>query len=226
MPKAIKKRSDKKSHSDDTLQETVVDIREKIKERQRTYIYYLLIFAAVVITVSGFFIYNRITTSKAQELELEGYKLLYGNAGVQPAPSPDKHKNALEKFKASYAARKNPVTLLHIANSYYELGNYDETIKTLKDLIGQYSDPKIAPVAYYKMATAYLKKNDTTNALNTLNSLLSIKDSALQDMALMESGKILESMGKTDEAKSKYKELISKFPKSALADEAKAKMEK
>lgn len=224
MPRVIKKRSDKKTLSEDNLQGTVSDIREKIRGKQRTLIYYLIVFSVVVIAVSGFFIYNKITTGKAQELEHEGYKLLYGDARALPSLSPDRYKNALEKFKASYAARKNPVALLYIANCYYELGSYDETVKSLKELISQYSDPKIAPIAYYKMSMAYIKKNDMANALNTLNSLSSIKDSAFQDMAIMESGKILESMGKAEEAKNKYKELIGKFPKSALVDEAKAKM--
>jgi TolA-binding protein len=38
----------------------------------------------------------------------------------------------------------------------------------------------------------------------------------------MESGKILASQGKTAEAKEKYKELIAKYPNSALAGDAKA----
>jgi TolA-binding protein len=43
-------------------------------------------------------------------------------------------------------------------------------------------------------------------------------------MALLESAKLMESMGKTAEAKAKYKELTDKFPKSILAVEAKAKL--
>jgi TolA-binding protein len=76
------------------------------------------------------------------------------------------------------------------------------------------------------MATAYVKKGELDNALNTLKSLLSIKDSSLHDMALLESGKILELMGKKDDAKNKYNEMINKFPKSPLLNEARARMEK
>ncbi|MBI3592719.1 MAG: tetratricopeptide repeat protein [Nitrospirae bacterium] len=226
MPKAIKKRTEKKIHKEGDISETVVDIREKLKERQRTLVYSLLVFGVVVIAVSSFFIYNKVTTSKALELEYEGYKIFYGESQAQIAPPADRFKNALEKFKASYAARKNPAVLLYIANCYYELGNLDETLKTLKDLTTQYSDPKIISLAYYKMAMTYVRKGDMTNALNTLNSLASIKDSPLQDMALLESGKILESMGKTDDARKKYNELINKFPKSSLVNEAQTRVGK
>lgn len=71
---------------------------------------------------------------------------------------------------------------------------------------------------------AYISKNDMNSAINTFNTLISIKDGLLQDMALFESGKTLEAMGKTDEAKSKYNELINKFPTSALVSEAKTKI--
>jgi TolA-binding protein len=44
-------------------------------------------------------------------------------------------------------------------------------------------------------------------------------------MALMESGKVLESQGKKEEAKAMFKDLVTKFPNSPLATEAKAKVE-
>lgn len=44
MPKAIKKRTEKKIHKEGDISETVVDIREKLKERQRTLVYSLLVF--------------------------------------------------------------------------------------------------------------------------------------------------------------------------------------
>jgi TolA-binding protein len=74
------------------------------------------------------------------------------------------------------------------------------------------------------MAMTYVKKGDMENALNSLKNLSSIKNSPLQDVALMESGKILDHIGKKEEAKSKYKELINNFPKSALANEAKVRL--
>ena len=224
MPKAIKKRVSGKAHGDDNIGETVADIRKKFQERQSTLVYALLIFGLIVITVGAFVAYNRASAGKAVDMEYEGYKIFSG-ATATPYVSPaDRYKSALEKFKASYDAKKNPPALLNMANCYYELGNLDEALKALKELTAQYSDPKITSLAYYKMAMTYIRKGDLNSALNTFGIISSIKDAPLQDMALFESGKTLESMGKTDEAKNKYKELINKFPKSPLVNEANSRL--
>jgi predicted negative regulator of RcsB-dependent stress response len=220
MPKAIKKRISRKAHGDDNLGETVADIRKKFHERQSTLVYALLIFGLIVITVGAFVVYNRTSAAKAVEMEYEGYKIFSGASATPYASPADRYKDALEKFKASLSAKKSPTALLNVANCYYELGNLDEALKTLKELTDQYSDPKITSLAYYKMAMTYIKKGDLNSALNTFGIISSIKDAPLQDMALFQSGKTLEAMGKTEEAKGKYKELITKFPKSPLVNDA------
>lgn len=225
MTKAIKKRSEKRvGTTEEELRETVVDIRQKLKERQRTLVYAVAIFVALAISITGFAVYKKTSSGKALEMEMEGYKLFYGDYQARVIPHDERIKKALEMFKKSYAAGKRPDALLYTANCQYELGNYDEAVKTLKDLNNQFSDPKIISLSYYKLAMAYEKKGDMNNAIAALKNLLSIKDSPLQDMALMETGKILELTGKNEEAINKYRELINKFPKSALVSEARARL--
>lgn len=224
MPKPIKKRSEKKAGSDEDIRETIVDIRQRLKEKQRTLVYYAVIFLVLAISVVAFTVYKKTSTSKALELELEGYKLFYGDYQAGLMPPAERYQKAIEMFKKSYASKKRPDVLLYIANCYYELGNYDDAIKTLNDLTAQFSETAIISLAYYKMAMAYVKKGNMDGALTALKNLLSIKDSALQDMALLESGKILESTGRTEEAKNRYRELINKFPKSPLLSEAKTRL--
>ncbi len=220
MPKIIKKRISRKAQGGDNIGETVADIRKKFQQRQSTLVYAAVIFGLIVISVGAFVVYNRTTTARALEMEYEGYKILSGSTTTPYASPADRFKDALEKFKASFASKKRPTALLNIANCYYELGNLDEALKTLKELTDQYSDTKITSLAYYKMAMTYIRKGDLNSALNTFGIISSIKDAPLQDMALFESGKTLESIGKTEEAKSKYKELINKFPKSPLVNNA------
>ncbi|MBT9138994.1 MAG: Outer membrane protein assembly factor BamD [Syntrophomonadaceae bacterium] len=224
MPKLIKKRFEKKAGSEEDIRETIVDIRQRLKERQRTLVYYVGIFIVLTISIIAFTVYKKTSTAKALELELEGQKLFYGDYQAQLIPAAERYRKALEMFKKSYAAKKRADVLLYIANCHYELGNYDEAIKTLKDLSSQFSDTKIISLAYYKTAMSYMKKGDMDNAIASLKNILSIKDGALQDMALLESGKILELSGKTEDAKNKYRELINKFPKSAFLNEAKARL--
>lgn len=225
MPKTIKKVV-RKVHKEGEMGETVADLREKLKEKQRTLVYSLLAFGTVIIVAVGFIIYTKVTETKAEALEYEGYRLFNGEAQAPSASTEERYKSALETFKKSYATRKSPISLLYIADSYFALGNYDEAVKTLKDFTSRYSDPHVAALGYYKLAMVYEKKGDKDNALKTFNILAGLKDSPLQDMALLESGSLLESMGKIDEAKKKYLDLTTRFPKSPAAAGVKAKLGK
>jgi tetratricopeptide (TPR) repeat protein len=223
MPKTIKKRI-KKTAPEEEIKETVEDIKEKLKTRQRTLAYAIGIFLISIITVLTILVYSRMSTSKALEFQAEAYKLYYGDYLAALMQPNERYQKALELFKKSYEQRKRPDTLLYIANCYYELRNYDEALKNLNMLVQKFSEPKILSLAYFKMYTAYLKKNDLERAVTSLNNILSIKDGAIQDLALLERAKISESIGKIDEAKKDYKELINKFPKSVLVNEAKKRL--
>lgn len=225
MPKAIKQYPEKKTKKEEGINETVTDLREKIKERQRTFVYSASAFVLVILAVFGYVVYNSTTKSKALDLELQAYKAFYGDPQLEIASEAERYEKALELFKKSYETRKKPYALLYIANCNYELGKYDEAAATLQDVIKRFSGSKVVPLAYYKLAMSYMKKGESDNALKALTDLTSIKNSALQDMAMLESAKILESMGKNEEAKNKYKELSEKFPQSPFAEEAKMKLE-
>ncbi|HMK59942.1 MAG TPA: tetratricopeptide repeat protein [Dissulfurispiraceae bacterium] len=223
MPKVIKKRISKHENPEESLQETVEDIRGRLRERQRILVRALAAFLVVLVVICGFYIYNKTRTAKAAELQGKAYNLFYSENGAQSADGRENYKKALDLFMQAYEIKKSADILLYVAYCQYELGNYDDSIKSLKELIGKYSDQRITPLAYYKMAEAYLKKGDSASALATLKDLSNIKDAMFRDMALMENGKILESQGKSEEAKAVYKELIAKFPNSVFVAESKAK---
>jgi predicted negative regulator of RcsB-dependent stress response len=137
----------------------------------------------------------------------------------------EQYKKALETFQKAYAAKKSPLSLFYIAACYYDLGQYDNALTTLKDFIGRYSgDEGLIPLAYQKMALTQIKKGDTAGAKKTLDNLYALKGDIYKDFALMEYGKLLEREGKSDEAKEKYEELTKRFPDSPFIDEVKAKL--
>jgi predicted negative regulator of RcsB-dependent stress response len=183
-----------------------------------------VVFLVAAAAVIGVVVYSRASASKALDLAAEGYAAFHSDETSSPLPPAERYKKALALFKGSYDQKKTAPVLLYVAYSQYELGSYDDSIKSLKELIDTFTDPQIVPLAYLKMASVYMKKNDPENALATLRSLMSIKSSPLQDVALLETGKILESRGKPDEAKNVYRDLLTKFPKSNLVNEAKAKL--
>jgi|MudIll2142460700_1097286.scaffolds.fasta_scaffold357459_2 predicted negative regulator of RcsB-dependent stress response len=224
MPRAIKKRLDKTEDAEPDLRETVVDLRERLGERQRYLIYGLVAFIIVTASAVGFLVYQSSTKDRALQLAAEADQVLYGTSGVQPAAPAEKYKKALDLYRESYSARKNAAVLLSVANAQYSLGNYDEALTSLKELLERFPDSPLTALAYFKTAMTYEKKKDLANAVGTLKNLSSIKNGSLQDLALLETGRILEQQGKAEEAKSSYRDLVNRFPQSPLLAQAKARL--
>lgn len=226
MPKAIKKRASKKiSGTESEVKDKLVSLKDTIKEQKKAALLYGAIILVAILAISGFLFYDYTSKKKAKMLEYEAYKTYYSLYQTQPINKEERYTKALDLFKRSYNIRKSPTVLFYIAGCYYELGRYDEAIKTLKDFTQRYSkEERFLPLAYEKMAMAYLRKRDTKEAMKALESLYNLKGDIYKDFALMEYARLLEKEGRTEEAKKKYKELSEKFPNSPFTDEAKAKL--
>lgn len=225
MPKAIKKRVTKKTTNTEVeVKEKLSGLKDTLKERQRTALITGAAIVVVIIAVVGFFIYSSNTEKRAKALEYEGYKI-YGSVQIQTANKEEQYKKALDLFKKAYDTSKSPFSLYYIAACDYEIGNYDDALKALKDFVQRYSgDEKFLPLAHQKMVLVYMKKGDLGEAKKSLDTLYALNGEIYKDFALMEYGKLLEKEGKADEAKKKYEELVKKFPNSPFADEAKSKI--
>ena len=226
MPKAIKKRIPKKTADAETeVKARLSTLKDTLRERQKTAVKIGAGILVIIIAVASFFIYSHNSRKKAQEYEYQAYKIFYS---ADRSPLTDKegqYKKALEMFNKAYETRKSPVSLLYIAACYHELGNYDDALKALKEFTQKYAAEKqFIPLAYQKMATVYIKKGDMNEALKTLDTLYALPGDTFKDLALLESGKLLEKQGKQAEAKKKYEELTKKFPYSPYKDEAAAKL--
>jgi tetratricopeptide (TPR) repeat protein len=226
MPKPIKKRVPKKTASTEAdVKDKLVSLKDTIKERQTTAIKYgagvLVIFIAIV----SFLLYSYTSQKKARMFEYEAYKTYYNDNQGQSVNKEEQYKKALDIFKKAYDTRKTPISLFYIACCYYELGKYDDALKTLKDFTQRYSnEERFIPLAYQKMAISYIKQGNVNEAIKTLDTLYNLHSNIYKDFALMEYGKLLEKEGKIDEAKKKYKELTTKFPNSPFLEEAKVKL--
>jgi predicted negative regulator of RcsB-dependent stress response len=226
MPKAIKKRIPKKTADAETeVKERLSTLRDTLRERQKTAVKIGAGILVVIIAVASFFIYSHNAAKKAQEYEYQAYNIFYSAERMPPADREGQYKKAMEMFKKAYETRKSPVSLFYTAACYQELGNNDEALKTLKEFTLKYAGEKrFIPLAYQKMATIYIRKGDMNEALKTLETLYAMPGDTFKDLALLESGKLLEKQGKADEAKKKYEELTKRFPSSPYKDEAAAKL--
>jgi predicted negative regulator of RcsB-dependent stress response len=226
MPKAIKKRVPKKTDTpEEGIQETFSNLKATFRERQSTVLKIGIGILIIIIAIVSFLAYSYTKETSAKKLEYEAYKIYYSRGPMQPANNEEQYKKALNVFKKAYDTRKSPFSLYYIAACSYELGQYDEALKTLKDFSQRYSgEEKYLPLVYRKMITIYIKKGNADEAKKTLDALYNLKGDIYKDFALMEYGRILEKEGKADEARKKYEELITRFPNSPFKDEAQIKL--
>ena len=226
MPKPIKKRIPKKTADTETeVKERLTSLKDTLRHRQKTVVKFTVAVLAVLAILVGFLVHSYTSQKKARTLEYEAYKVYYGNPRTQSADRQVQYKTALDMFRKAYDTSKSPLSLYYIAACYDDLGNYDEALKTLKDFTRRYSnDEMYIPLVYQKMASIYIRKGDTDEAKKTLDALITLKGDIYKDFALMEYGRLLEKEGKKEEAEKKYRELVTRFPNSPFAGEAKARL--
>jgi predicted negative regulator of RcsB-dependent stress response len=226
MPKPIKKRIPKKTAAAEVdVKDKLAGLKDMIKERQKTALKYGATVLVILIAAIGFLLYSRASEKNARLLESEAYNIYYNEYQKSSPNKEEQYKKALDIFKKAYDTKKSPLSLFYIAACYYELGNYDDAMKTLKDFTQRYSsEENFIPLAYQKMAMVYIKKGDINGAMKTLDTLYNLNGDIFKDFALIEYGRLLEKEGKIEEAKKKYKELTIKFPNSPFIEEAKAKL--
>lgn len=225
MPKAIKKKVAKPVKTEENVKDFLHTTKKFVTERQRIFFPIILALFMISLAAAGYSIYKSNLKNRAETLEYEGYKIYYGLYQKQPLQREDRYQKALEKFKTAYETRKSPFSLFYMASCYYDTGKYDEALKTLRELNEQFpDDERFIPLSYYKMAVINLKKGDKDAALKFLDTIYLYKTGSFKDLALIESARILESMGKTAESAKKYEELTKNYPGSPFIEEARAKL--
>lgn len=228
MPKVIKKKAIKKRGVE---QET--DVKEVITKakgfasRENKYFVALVAVPVLALIILGVYYYRGINEDKAHGLFSEGLALYYGTNQPKTENVVDTQRfdKAIELFKKSIAVKESSLALYYLANSYYVLGKYDDAIKTYKDLNSNYpDDERFVPLTYYKMAMASAYKGSNEDALKYFDTLYNYKTEAFKDFALVESARLLDSIGKKEEARSKYELIVKKFPSSSFFQEAQSKL--
>lgn len=194
--------------------------------RQRRRLVSLTLAVLMVITLSaGFYIYKNSIDNQAESLQYEGFRIYFGLYEKRPMIKTERFKKALERFKKAYELRESPFSLFYIANCHYALGNYKEALAVLQQLNLRFpDDERYVPLSYYKMAMASIKAGNTEEALKSLDVLYNYRTDSYKDLALFESARLLDSMGRTEEAEKKYKAITKDFPYSPFFKEASLKV--
>jgi predicted negative regulator of RcsB-dependent stress response len=226
MPKQIKKKLSKKSiDTEEDVKDKLTTFVDTFKDRQKRFLTYGVIVLVVIIIVIGFFMYSFNAQKTATHLAYDAYNTYYNDYQRSLIADQERYEKSLNLFTRAYETKKSPRDLLYIASCYYDLGRYDDALKTLKDFTTRYANEKsLLPIAYMKLAQVYQRKGYTDEALKTLDSFSRFTSDTFKDFALMESGRILEKEGKIEEAKKKFNEITTRFPHSPFFEEAQAKI--
>lgn len=209
MPKAIKKKITKKIKSEENIVET---LQESIKQRQKTIFAGVGAVLVLALILAGYFWYTGSRETTYEELSHSGYQLFYGITVKNTLLPAERYRKALADFTEASKIKKTPYVLYYIGACQYELGNYQEALKTLNDLNAAFpTDQDYLPLSRYKIAMIYMKMGNQEEALKSLDTLA---NSPLRATALSESAALLKSMGKTDEAEKKIEQLKKEFPDS------------
>jgi len=226
MPKPIKKRITKKTGNAETeVKERLTSLKYALKHRRKMVLQSAAGILVVLAVCAGFLIHSYTAQNRARTLEYEAYKVYYSNPPAQSSNKQMQYKTALDMFRKAYDTSKSPLSLFYMAACYDDLGNYDEALKTLKDFVRRYSnDETYIPLVYQKMAALHIKKGDTGEAKKTFDTLINLKGYIYKDFILLQYARLLEKEGKKDEADKKYQELVTRFPNSPFAGEAKARI--
>jgi TolA-binding protein len=197
--------------------------RHFVATRQRQLFMTSLAIGLVAIVVIGYSVYASGVKDRAANHLYEGYKYYHGLFGTDPLVKTDRLARAVESFDASFNTSPSPAALYYKGAALDALGRDDEAIAALNDFIARFGgEPFYSPLAEYKLAMVLARKGRTDEALKTLDTLSSRGSTSLDDLALVESARILRSLGQDDAARGMYQTVVNKYPASAFIGEATA----
>jgi predicted negative regulator of RcsB-dependent stress response len=225
MARVIKKKKKQRTApGSEDFETTFARVGDALLRKQRQLIWAAASFAVLIVLATGVLFYFRAAASSAQKYTYAGFKRYFGLYQDIPVVHSERARLALEEFADAYEAKPEPYSLLFVAYSHYDMGQYGEAMKALKELRAKFPEQEpFTSVALYKMAMVSLQEGRAEDALSFLETLSSSKSDSLKDLALMDAARILEGMGKKEEAREKYEALATSFPESPFAGQARAK---
>jgi tetratricopeptide (TPR) repeat protein len=222
MPRPIKKRIHKAVHIEEDLG-SLMDRLQDFGERWQRQIIMAAAAAVVAAVVAvGAFLYLGHVRKEAARLGYEGYARYFGIVNtIAPVSEQQRLEEALASFQAAVERKETPHGLLLMAGVQADLGRHEEAVATVDRLLEAFPrDGRFVPLARFKKAMIYLKEERTEEALRVLERLADSSADLYRDMALMEAGRILERLGRNEEAGARFARLVEEFPGSAYYQDA------
>ncbi len=130
------------------------------------------------------------------------------------------YEEVLTKHASSDAA---VVSLFESGIVYEKLEMNDKAETQFLAFIQKHPNHRLTGLSHLKLAYLYQKKGDNAAAIDRLRTVYEIPENDSRDQAGFEWARVLESDGKTDEAKALYEKLSEEFSETPWGTEAKAR---
>lgn len=104
------------------------------------------------------------------------------------------------------------------AGAAMRLKKHDEAVKLYSAYLDGKTSPAILPLVYLGLASAHAATGEVDEAVKNFEELRKINDS-YESMSAYEKARLLDSAGKTDEARELYHEILESDPETPYRDE-------
>lgn len=206
-------------------EESIETFRERLLVHRKKFLSGAIVFFALVLLASGFYLYNLKKQSDAKELETEAYRYYFGLIKNSNLSQEQRFLKSAQLFTEAYDKKKSLTYLLNAGYSYDMAGQKDKAIEVLNKVAGS-GDPNLSNLAKVKIAMIYLRDNKQELAVNKLNEIVNDQSLIMKDYALFQIGKIYEKDNKKEEYLKYYEKLVKDFPQSPFSDLGRKVLEK
>jgi len=206
---------------------------------------YLAIAAAVVLVVfGGVYLYKYVSKSTSERLQVQfGDALAIYEAPAGPdrsaanplskysfASTEERNKKALAAFSAIADDSPNSVigqfSRYYVALNQHKLGNTSDARKTLQALLEDADEPMVKTLSANYLAQMSEAEKNNQQAVEFLSKTLEDSTPGFpKSQVLFRLGENYEAMGKTQDAIKQYKRIVTEFPDSPEAQQAKARID-
>ncbi len=103
---------------------------------------------------------------------------------------------------------------LELAEQFYNKGNYNDAIEAYTEAIKEISKNNIKSEANYKIAMSYYHLKKYEKSIEYFDTVCSLSENMYKDDAQIQIAEANMKLGKIDEAKKAYKNVLAVYPKS------------
>lgn len=200
-------------------------------EGKRRLIILLIIVVILAGIGGGFYLYLNNLNKKFHQKFTQAQNLYFEAKTVQEQEKKvEKLKKAAQIYQEVIQQRfwsgNREEAFFYLANTFYELGDYQESIRVLEEFRKKFPDSYFSPWANLKLALIYEKTEKYQEALELYENIgQRYPQSSVAPEALLGQARCQEYLNNEKEAIKIYRTLVSRYPLSAQAALGEAKLQ-